>query len=350
MHIRNKNRKPGKSPSWRMDAQCRKILDRLLAILRRIYQVAGVISTLTIFTAVVLFIAGKMGLETASDDDLIMRDIRKQIPENLTIADITVEDIHGFGNESLIVLADDKDRYYDEDSRNSKSANQLLVFDKVENSILNQVYNFAGYGSNYKLSYMFSLSSEYLESELAGYMIEFVDIVELTGDTSRELVVRFMMCPPGTSGRYEIGIFSYSFDKQAYDLIGTYPPAGGYSLDEGERKPAPTVFHSETAEHYNFYDKSVCFQLEEGSDFTNSFLQKGMMARSLSELRRSGPMERAGVIPTGMLSLCFNPSSISRQGNWNGKWCSRRRQQNISSSVHRKSLRTLSEPMTAVIF
>lgn len=275
MHIRNKNRKRRRRPSWRMDPRCRKILDRLLAILQRIYQIAGVISTLTIFTAVVLFIAGKIGLETASDDDLIMRDVRKQIPDNLTIADISVEDIHGFGNESLIVLADDTDRYYDEDSRNSRSANQLLVFDKVENSILNQVYNFAGYGSNYKLSYMFSLSSEYLESELAGYMIELMDIVELTGDTSRELVVKFMMCPPGSAGIYEIGVFSYSFDRQAYDLIGTYPPAGVYSLDEGGRKPAPTVFHSETAEHYNFYDKRVCFRLEEGSDLTCSFFAEG---------------------------------------------------------------------------
>jgi len=243
---------------------------RLWKLTKKIYTVISVISTLTIFSAVILFAIGQMGLESSCDDDLIMRNIKKQIPDNLTITSITAQDIHGFGNNSLVVLAADTD------AEDDSSANQLLVFDKVDNGVLNQIYNFAGYGSNYKLSYMFSLASADDEFKPFGYALELLDVVELTGDTSKELVVMFMALPPGTSLYYQVGIFSYSFEKGAYYLVGTYPPASGYKLDQAENvyhrnTPAPTVLRSENASQYNLYDKNDRFELEYGTYDDNDF-------------------------------------------------------------------------------
>ena len=90
-------------------------------------------STLTIFSALIFFIIGKTKLGNINDDDLTMHRIRSQLPDNLTISDIHLEDIHSLGNDSMIVLAVDDNM--------SEIANQLLIFDKVDNNILNQVNN-----------------------------------------------------------------------------------------------------------------------------------------------------------------------------------------------------------------
>lgn len=249
----------------------RKFIPIAWKITKKTYMVISIISTLTIFSAVLLFAIGQLGIESSCDDDLIMHNIKKQIPDNLEITSITTQDIHGFGNDSLVVLAANTN------TEDGSSANQLLVFDKVDNGVLNQIYNFAGYGSNYKLSYMFSLVSEdNSEFKPFGYALELLDVVELTGDTSKELVVMFMAIPSGTSGYYQIGIFSYSFDKQAYYLVGTYPPVGGYDLNQDEgihywNTPAPTILHTGNNSQSNLYDKNERFELEYGTYDDNDF-------------------------------------------------------------------------------
>lgn len=247
-----------------------KFISSAWKMTKKLYMIISVISTLTIFSAVLLFAVGQLGLESSCDDDLIMQNIKKQIPDNLEISSITTQDIHGFGNDSLVVLAADAN------AEDESSANQLLIFDKVDNGVLNQIYNFAGYGSNYKLSYMFSLVSENEEFKPFGYALELLDVVELTGDTSKELVVMFMAIPPGTSGYYQIGIFSYSFEKQAYYLVGTYPPVGGYDLNQDNgiyywNTPAPTILHSKNASQYNLYNENERFNLEYGTYDDNDF-------------------------------------------------------------------------------
>lgn len=108
---------------------------RMKMLCRKAYSIVSVISTLAVFSAFFLFCIGKIGLETRSDDDLIMYSILQQIPETLSISDITTYDIHGFGNESIIVLAESK-----EFSKENKGiANQLLVFDQINNDFLSRV-------------------------------------------------------------------------------------------------------------------------------------------------------------------------------------------------------------------
>lgn len=236
-------------------------LKKICFFLTEVYSIISVLSTLTIFSALVLFLIGKFMVRNICDDDLTMQKIQEQMPDNLSISSIYMEDIHGFGNESIIILASDSEV-------GNEIANQLLIFDKVDNDILNKINNLYGYGSNYKLSYSFSL--EYLDkkwSEL-GYLLEIVDIVDLTDDISKEIVVRFMPMDEwgsvgGNGGYYETGIFSYSYDKHTYYLLGTYP-----SYDD-DRSPK-----SESYER-NYYNANEKFCLEQGlSKFYNEYFAK----------------------------------------------------------------------------
>lgn len=245
---------------------------KIVSFLKNIYVLISVISTLTIFSAFILFLFGKMGIETSSDDDLIMRDIKNQISDNLTISSITTVDIHGFGNDSIIVLAAD-DYMYDYSDGDGIVANQLFVFDKIGNEFLNNVYNLFGYGSSFKLSYKFSLESDNPEIPYWGYSVKLLDVVELTGDLSKELVVMFRPEPAGTSGYYYIGVFSYSFESHSYYMLGTFPPAGQYKLGNYYRgsEPVTTIFHNSNANCYNYYGDEVKFQLESGTSDDNDF-------------------------------------------------------------------------------
>lgn len=248
-----------------------KMFSSIVRGIKGLYHIISVISTLSIFTAFLLFAIGKIGLEKSSDDDLIMQSIKKQVPENLEILDISVQDIHGFGNESLIVLATDL-TFSNED----QLANQMLIFDKVENDVLNRIYNLFGYGSNYKLSYIFSLGDESEDFSAFGYWMEILDVVELTNDMSKEIVVMFMQIPSGTSGYYQIGIFSYSFEMKKYYLVGTYPPVDGYELELDQNAyywniPAPTILRANDLKQYNYYNQNEVFQLEYGTYDDNDF-------------------------------------------------------------------------------
>lgn len=196
----------------------------------------------------------------------------RQIPEGLTVSSIRTEDIHGLGNSSIIVLAVE-----DISDKPDVEANKLLIFDKIENSVLNQFYNLFGYGSNYKLTYSFSLAIDDHEPYHWGYLgysmysLQLLNIVELTGDMSKELVVMFRPEPSGTSATYKIGIFSYSFDTQSYYMLGTFPPSGKYDLDDYSicYNPAPMVFRDENATEYNLYEPNDRLNLEYGSGDDN---------------------------------------------------------------------------------
>ena len=214
-----------------------------------------------------------------------MKEISDQIPDNLTISKIETLDIHGFGNESIIVLAADDfmEELFDKDDQEySESkfgiANKLLIFDKVDNEILNKAYHLFGLGSNYKIAYMFSLESPLDDDLFWGYSIELLDVIELTGDLSKELVVKIAPEPTGTSEVYYVGIFSYSYEKHSYYLLGTFPPSDKYIFDENKfnRERVATVFHTGETNQRNYYREydNGEFNLEYGtSDDNDIFIQ-----------------------------------------------------------------------------
>lgn len=232
-------------------------------ILNKAYKIISIVSTLTIFSMLILFIFGKINNKTLSDDYLLMDSIKKQMPDNLIITDIIKEDIHGFGNESMIVLATDRDK--------SNVANQILIYDQIDNDILNKVYNFYGYGSNYVLSYKFSECDLDNENPDFGYDLKIMDFVDLTGDLSKEIIVKIEALPSGTGQYYNIGIFSYSYDTGKYYLIGTFP-SSECELQKGDS--IKTVF-KENDRYYNYYNKNEKFDLERGSGDDNDFFIVG---------------------------------------------------------------------------
>lgn len=235
----------------------------LKSFIKTLYSIIDVLSTLTIFSALIFFIIGKTKLGNINDDDLTMHRIRSQLPDNLTISDIHLEDIHSLGNDSMIVLAVDDNM--------SEIANQLLIFDKVDNNILNQVNNPFGYGSNYKLSYSFSLEDT-VANPIYSYSLEIIDIIDLTGDLSKEIIVKFMPYPSGNGAYYQIGIFSYSYETHTYYLLGTYPRQELYDVDcISDSYIISTIFHKGTPLQNNYYDKKEIFELEYGSKYNNDF-------------------------------------------------------------------------------
>lgn len=67
---------------------------------------------MAIFSTFIIFLIGKTELGDVCDDNLTMQRIKNQLPSNLAISDIRIEDIHGLGNDSIIVLAvDDETRH-----------------------------------------------------------------------------------------------------------------------------------------------------------------------------------------------------------------------------------------------
>lgn len=240
---------------------------KFIKIFKFIYSAISVVSTLTVFSALILFVLGKTGMAASCDDDLIMQNIMSQLPSDSEIQDIKMLDIHGFGNQSIIVIADRKSDYiyYDPDHR--KPRHKLFIFDQIENSVLNQFYNLFGYGSKYNLSYSFALNT--LDgTPNADYFAEIMDVVELTDDTSKEIVIRFIDPLGGTVGSYLIGIFSYSFQRETYYLLGSFPPTvcveDDSELELEELEEGLKSFYQEPY-YKNDYDESETFDLGSGA-------------------------------------------------------------------------------------
>lgn len=272
---------------------------KIKTFLKGIYSVISVLSTLTIFTSLVLFLVGRLGFNNICDDDLIMQQIKNQLPDNLTISDIYIENIHGLENESIIVLASDGEGH--------QIANQLLIFDKIENDILNRINNLFGYGSNYRLSYSFSL--EYLDERLSylGYFIEIEYLIDLTGDLSKEIIIKFMPYPSGNGAYYETGIFSYSYEKHTYYLLGTYP-----CLDSSENQ------ESEKTER-NYYNKNETFHLVSGLKYYGEYLAQDEYGTVLIRTERIWGDDEANYDPHRYTISVFRPQYDTKNDElkWN---------------------------------
>lgn len=233
---------------------------------KKTYAVVSAITTLAVFVLLILLCAGAVG-GGKSSDDLIMREIKGQVSPELRIVSITRQDIHGFGNDSIVVLAAaEHQSMEDEDA----ITNQLLVFDRAENDLRNRLRSLFGCGSGFRLAYRFSLAESDGVFGL-GYTIRLLDVVELTGDLSGELVVLFRPEPSGTSGIGEVGVFSCSPGDRGYYLLGTLPPAELYDLGESHRgyRPAPTVFKTDGWGEHDRYAPDETFRLENVSTDNN---------------------------------------------------------------------------------
>lgn len=180
-------------------------------IVHTMYQIISVISTLTIFTGALYFVIGKVTNNNQSDNDLIMRQIKADISENQQIVNVEVADIHGFGNDSIIVTT------ANESIRNEDDNNKLIILESVENEILNSMNDLLGLKSNYRITFSYGLSAD-------GMILypEISCVSDILGDSAKEILVDYYVWG-STYGAYYTAIYKYSYELEKYELVGSYP-------------------------------------------------------------------------------------------------------------------------------
>lgn len=176
-----------------------------------VYKVISVISTLTIFSGLILFIYGNIIDSNTSDNNLIMEQIKKETKED-SIISVNTADIYGFGNESIIVTASNYKTYNKEDYDN-----KLVILDKIDNEILKKMNDLLGIKSNFKTTHTYSI---YCENVCFIPRTRYV--IDITGDKTKEIIVQYRVY--GSVGSVNgTAIFKYSYDDEKYHIIGTYP-------------------------------------------------------------------------------------------------------------------------------
>ena len=178
-------------------------------ILIKVYNIISIIATLTIFSGLILFLCGKIVKNNQSDNDLIMKQIKKEIG-NDDIISLNTADIHGFGNNSIIVTtSNDKGIHND--------SNNLLILDTVDNEILKGMNDPFGTKSSYKITFKYTLSSEDIH-----FIPDTEYVLDIIGDSTKEIIVKYYIWG-SNYGANGTAIFAYSYEDEAYRILGTYP-------------------------------------------------------------------------------------------------------------------------------
>ena len=179
--------------------------------LKKFYHIIEVVYTLSFFSFLLYFVIGCFVHDNQSDNDLIMKQIKEEITEEGEITSIIVDDVHGFGNISIIATTRTLD--YDKDAE----TNKLIILDLVENKVLNSLHDPFGLKSSYKTTFSYSID---VEGAVPDPVIEYV--LDIVGDSTKEIMVRYYYWG-STYGAYGPAIFKYSYEAMEYQLIGTYP-------------------------------------------------------------------------------------------------------------------------------
>lgn len=167
-----------------------------------------------------LFAYGKISGDNRSDNDLL----KKQIDENIgngKITSILKEDLHGFGNDSIIVTIDNQE-FLSQDIQN-----KILIMDTIQNEILSKMNDFLNLKSPYKIRFSYVLNDR-LRDEKIDLHPQIDSVIDIIGesDFDKEIIVKYGVF--GQKNKYienvnYIAIFRYSYKKTKYELIGTYP-------------------------------------------------------------------------------------------------------------------------------
>ena len=82
----------------------RNLLGKMSFFLKKLYIGLSIISTFTVFSGIFLYIIGNISNYYKTDDDLILDCIQKTLENDYVIEEIVSSDVHGFGNNSIIVI------------------------------------------------------------------------------------------------------------------------------------------------------------------------------------------------------------------------------------------------------
>lgn len=183
----------------------------LINILKKIYFIIEIFCTLSVLSFVFYFIIGCFSHNNKSDNDLIVEQINKEISKNGEVTSIITDDIHGFGNNSIIATTRTID------FNGGIENNTLIILDLVENKFLHNIHDPFGMKSSYKTTLSYSID---IEGAVPAPQIEYV--LDIDRDSTKEVLVRYDYLG-SIHGAFSPAIFKYSYEKMQYQLIGTYP-------------------------------------------------------------------------------------------------------------------------------
>ncbi len=223
---------------------------------KRVYNFTSVVSTFSVFFGVVLFFIGKITSNNQSDNDLIMQQVRNEVGD-ATITSIYVADIHGFGNDSIVVTASEENII--------NGQGELIILDSVNNKILSEMNDPLGLKSSYKTTFSQKLSAE--GQGLIPYNVEFINV---DNSPAKELIVQYMVWGSTYYANYP-AIYRYSYESEEYELFGTLPIP--YYIDnkfygsDGEVIGYQVIYENTTLDGY------VPIQMK--SDYFHSIISDG---------------------------------------------------------------------------
>lgn len=190
--------------------QCCIWQPRLKGINIVIQQLSGY----TIIISLVLYSVGHISGMRITTDDMIWDDIKGQIPENAQILEAFSSDLHGYGNNSIIIAIGDKKRT--DLGQESQVPNEVLILDNVESDFLKYFYRLFKIGSSYIVKYRFPLDEEKVHwSKIK------LESIDLTGDKVKDLII-YRITEGGSAGSIYANIISWQNGQ--YTRVGIFPP------------------------------------------------------------------------------------------------------------------------------
>jgi hypothetical protein len=242
------------------------VVCKILYMAKLFYRGIQIITTLFAFTCILFFLYGKFTENNISDNDLIMEQIEREAG-NGKVTSIVVSDIHGFGYNSIIAsIADEKFHGYDVNNR-------LVIMDYINDSFLRTMYDLFKFGSAYKTTFSYSLYDN-AGGELYPKVINVMDIC---GDTCKEIIVKYGLHKQETTmtNINLFAIFQYSYDKDRYELKGTYPKIKKYDLvtesDIGNTHHITRESEDVITDFHIFYDENPPSAVSCHDNYKNNF-------------------------------------------------------------------------------
>lgn len=197
-----------------------KITNGWQNLLKKILKIIINIFSYSFTLGLLLFAYGQFSGDNRSDGDLL----KKQIDENKgegKITSILKEDIHGFGDDSIIVTIGNR-QFVSQDIQN-----RIIIIDTVQNDILRKMNDFLNLKNPYKIRFVYVLNNKIRDEsvDLHPQIDSIIDIIE-DSDFDKEIIVKYGVFGHKSKAVENINyvaIFRYSYQKTKYELIGTYP-------------------------------------------------------------------------------------------------------------------------------
>ena len=178
-------------------------------VIKKIYGFISVISTISIFSVFLCAFIGFFLTETTSDNDILLKQITKQLDKGEKIRAIRAVDIHGYGDDTIIVITDNEEI--------TRSKNRVLILEKLTNGFLSKLVNPFGVDSEYITKYVYIN-----DQDGWGLFPDIEYIGNISSETVKDIVISYEY-KGSTYGAKEYVIIGYSDKEKQYQVVGTYP-------------------------------------------------------------------------------------------------------------------------------